>query len=104
MPLLTSPGDRFVSRMATSLLRAAGLHDCVLADREAMVAGAIALGLDAGARAALRARVADAARDSGLFDPVAFARELEELYAAMHAQALAGTRETIVLGDAGDAR
>ena len=97
VPLLTSPGDTFVSRMAASVLHAAGLDDCVLPDRDAVVARAIALGADASARAALRERVAKAVRDSGLFDPPAFARDLERLYAAMHAQALAGERSMIVL-------
>ena len=97
VPLLTSPGDTFVSRMAASVLHAAGLDDCVLPDRDAVVARAIALGADAPARAALRERVAKAVRDSGLFDPPAFARDLERLYAAMHAQALAGERSMIVL-------
>lgn len=58
--------------------------------------GGIALGRDPHARATLRARVPAAVRTSGLFDPAAFARDLERLYAAMHAQRCAGVRATIL--------
>lgn len=100
VPLLTWLGPGFVSRMAGSLLQAVDLPDCVLPDRAALVARAIELGNDAQARTALRLRLQGNLDRSGLFDPDGFARDLERLFAAMHAQALAGRREPIVLAPA----
>ncbi|MFY2763692.1 tetratricopeptide repeat protein [Arenimonas sp. MALMAid1274] len=97
VPLLATLGESFVSRMAASLLHAVGLPDCVLPDRAALVARAIALGQDEAAREALRRRLRDGHADCGLFDPVGFARDLERLFRAMHAQRLAGRRELIAL-------
>lgn len=97
VPLLSFPGEGFVSRMATSLLHNAGLPECVAPDRTACVALAIALGSDGPRRAALRQRVREAVATSELFRPDLFARELERLYAAMVAQARAGRHEAIVL-------
>lgn len=98
VPLLTFAGDNFVGRMATSLLQHAGLPECVAADRGALVALAIALGTDAARRAALRQRVRDAVPASRLFRPDLMAADLERLYAAMHANAVAGRRAPIALG------
>jgi protein O-GlcNAc transferase len=98
VPLLTFAGETFVGRMATSLLHHAGLPECVAVDRAALVALAIALGRDDARRAALRQRVREAVPASRLFRPDLMARDLERLYAAMHANALAGRRDNIVLG------
>ncbi len=97
VPLLTYAGETFVGRMATSLLLHAGLPECVAADRAGFVALAIALGTDDAWRAALRQRVHTAVPASRLFRPDLMARDLERLYAAMHANALAGRRDNIVL-------
>ncbi len=97
VPLLAFPGDRYAGRMAASLLAAAGLDDCVLPDRAALVERAVALGTDAAARAELRARLLATRAQRGLFDPDGFARDLERLYRAMHAQACAGLRAPITL-------
>jgi len=97
VPLLAFLGESFVSRMAGSLLRAAGLDECVAAGRRELVAMAISLGNDEPARAQLRRRVQSAVPASGLYDPVAFARDLERLYAAMLAQRRAGRRGTLAL-------
>lgn len=97
VPLLAFPGETFVGRMAASLLQAAGLGDCVLPDRDAVIARAIELGLDARQRQALRQRVPAAVAASGLYDPPAFARDLERLYAAMHGQGIAATHRPITL-------
>lgn len=79
LPLVTTPGDRFASRVATSLLQAAGLDDLVARDSEDYVSRAIALGLDPARRAAVRARTAGA-RTSRLFDSAATARALESAF------------------------
>jgi hypothetical protein len=59
-PLLTLSGRSFVSRMAGSLLRQLGLDELVTDSAAAYKASAVAWGLDAAARAALRGRVAQA--------------------------------------------
>ncbi|MBW8367884.1 MAG: tetratricopeptide repeat protein [Arenimonas sp.] len=97
VPLLAFLGETFASRMAGSLLHAAGLDECVAAGRREWVAMAIALGNDDRARAALRQRVQAAVPASGLFDPPAFARDLERLFAAMLAQRRAGERGTLAI-------
>jgi len=97
VPLLALLGESFVSRMAGSLLHAAGLGECVAAGRRELVAMAIGLGNDEPARARLRRRVEAAVPASGLYDPVAFARDLERLYAAMLAQRRAGQRGTLAI-------
>jgi predicted O-linked N-acetylglucosamine transferase (SPINDLY family) len=99
VPLLTFAGETFVGRMASSLLHHAGLPECVAKDRDGFVALAIALGTDHARRASLRQRVRAAVPASRLFRPDLMAADLERLYAAMHANALAGRREHIVLDD-----
>lgn len=97
VPLLSWLGPNFVGRMAGSLLHAASLPECVLPDRAALVAKAIALGNDGEARTALRHKLQQALPRCGLFEPDGFARDLERLFATMHAQCLAGLREPILL-------
>lgn len=100
VPVLSFPGEGFVSRMATSLLHAVGLPECVAPDRAGLVALATRLGNDAGARAALRARLRACNEDGAGGGLQAFTRDLERLLAAMHAQALAGRRESFTLAPA----
>ncbi len=73
-PVLTTPGDTFAARVAGSLNHHAGLDDCNARDEADFVARAIALGHDAAARQALRARVA-AARAGSVFDASGYARD-----------------------------
>jgi len=81
LPLVTVTGDRFPSRVATSLLHAAALGDLAVPDTETYATLAIALGHDAPRRAAVRTRFA-AARTSSLFDSAATTRALEAAYLA----------------------
>ena len=97
VPLLTFPGTTFAGRMATSLLTALGLDECIAATRGGLVESAVRLGNDAPARAHLRTRLAGLLAGARLFDPQATATDLERLYRAMHADALAGRRGTIHL-------
>lgn len=100
VPLLAFPGRTFVGRMATSLLHAAGLPDCIAADRGSMVELAIALAHDLGRRRRLRDQLAASRDEAGLFKTQAFSRDLERLLSAMHAQALSGVRAPICLDPA----
>lgn len=101
VPLLCFPGETFVARMAASVLHCAGLAQCVVRDRAEYVALAVRLGNDAAQRSALRQRLREKLPETPLFRPDAFARDLERLFAAMHAQSLAGTRGPIVLAESG---
>ena len=97
VPLLTFPGTTFAGRMATSLLTALDLQECIATDRKALVREAIRLGNDAAARAALRERLHGKLPGARLFDPAAMAADLERLFRAMHANALTGRHEDIDL-------
>ena len=97
VPLLTFAGDTFAGRMAASLLAALGQDECVLAGRGELVEQAVRLGNDGHTRARLRQRLAGLLPGARLFDPRAMAGDLERLYRAMHANAMAGRQTTIRL-------
>lgn len=95
LPVLTCSGQSFPSRVAGSLLQAAGLPELVthtVADYEQL---ALALARDPDRLAALKARLAERQRGSALFDVDGFTRHLEASYIAMWRQSQ--------LGDARDA-
>ena len=79
------------------LLTALGLEECIVADRAAVVEEAVRLGNDAVVRARLRARLQALLPGARLFDPAAMAADLERLFRAMHANALAGRHAPIDL-------
>ena len=83
-PVLTCPGATFASRVAGSLNHHAGLAECNARDEPDFIARAVALGRDPAARAALRARVAQA-RGGGVFDAAGYARDFAALLHALHA-------------------
>ena len=87
-PVLTCPGATFAARVAGSLNHHAGLAECNARDEPEFIARAIALGHDAAARAALRARVAQA-RGGGVFDTAGYARDFAALLHTLHATAAA---------------
>ena len=78
-PVLTAPGATFASRVAGSLNHHLGLDEMNVADDDAFVATAIALGNDPAALRGLRQRLAAARRDSGLFDMAGFAADFAML-------------------------
>ncbi len=82
-PVLTCPGETFASRVAGSLLRAAGMPDLITSSMDEYRERAIQLGRDAGVRAELRQRL-EANRDScALFDSARFTRHLESAFETM---------------------
>lgn len=89
-PVLTCAGDVFAARVAASLNHHLGLPDLNAADEAAFVASAVHLGHDAGERAQLRARVAEARAHSGLFDMKAYARDFATLVQRMADRQRAG--------------
>jgi len=96
LPVLTCSGQSFPSRVAGSLLHAAGLPELVthtVADYEQL---ALALARDPARLAALKTRLAERQRDSALFDVDAFTRHLETAYIAMWRQSqLGGARDAL---------
>ncbi|HET7728671.1 MAG TPA: tetratricopeptide repeat protein [Usitatibacter sp.] len=78
VPLLTTYGDTFASRVAASVLAAAGCAEWAFADAEAAFAATVALAGDKAALAAAKAKAA-AARGSHLFDARGYARDFEAL-------------------------
>ena len=90
VPVLTLSGRSFASRVCGSLVRAAGLPELVCTSPEDYVERAVALGRDPGALAALAHRLAQRRDDCVLFDMAGLTRRLEDLVAAMWADAEAG--------------
>jgi predicted O-linked N-acetylglucosamine transferase (SPINDLY family) len=81
VPLLTVPGRSFASRVAATLVTAAGVPEMICASWDEYESRAIALAQSPAALAALRARLAGRA-DAPLFDPVRYIRHLESGLAA----------------------
>lgn len=80
-PVLTTPGRTFAARVAGSLNHHLGLDAMSLADDDAFVARAIALGNAPDALAALRAELAARRRSGSLFDMDGFATDFAALAA-----------------------
>lgn len=89
VPLVTRYGRAFQSRVALSVLSAAGLGRFAVNTWEAYEAMALTLASDPKALADARQAVAAAAQ-SALFDSALFTRNLEAAYTAMSARADAG--------------
>ena len=93
--MLTLRGETFASRVAASLLTAAGLTELITNDVDAYVNKAVALARDAAERRRLRAFLEGPARASPLFDTAATTRALEAAYDAMASQYRNRTRAPI---------
>ena len=79
-PVLTTTGETFVSRVAGSILHAAGLPELVTRTLTEYEAAALRLASDGAELGALRARVEKSRMDSPLFDTPRFAREIESAF------------------------
>jgi protein O-GlcNAc transferase len=84
VPVLTSPGRTFASRVATSLVRAAGLPEAIASNAERYVACAVELSANSGAGHALRSRLS-AESTAPFFDSPRLVRGLEQVYEGMFA-------------------
>lgn len=85
VPLVTSPGSTFATRVAASLLRNADLPDLVVEDDDAYCATAISLATDRARNREVRARLLAARDYAPLFDTARLVRGLEDAYEAMYA-------------------
>ncbi len=83
LPVLTCSGETFASRVAGSLLNAAGLPELVTNDLQSYEAKALHCATDPQALLTLKTRLAQAKTDSPLFDTAFFAQSLESLYREM---------------------
>lgn len=90
VPLITCAGDTFASRVAGSLLHAAGLPELVTHNLSDYADLALALADDPERLRALRAQLARARASAPLFDVHAYTLALESLYQQMWDQHRAG--------------
>lgn len=94
LPVLTTPGRCFASRVCASLVRAAGLSDLVMPSHAAYVERAVALGRDRPLLAAYRERLRQGRDGALLFDTPLLVRTLEALFREMWAAFVAGRLPT----------
>jgi protein O-GlcNAc transferase len=86
LPVLTSPGEGFASRVAASLLRAADLAELVASDRDDYREIAVALAGDPPRLANLKEKLLRAHRGAPLFDTRKLATDLEKAYQTIQAR------------------
>ena len=89
VPLITCTGRAFPGRVATSLLKAAGLPELITESAADFEALAVKLATDAEALKQLRDKLAKK-KTSALFDTASFTRHLESAYQTMWQSWLAG--------------
>ncbi|MBF0126707.1 MAG: tetratricopeptide repeat protein [Magnetococcales bacterium] len=99
VPLITRIGDSFVSRVAASMLHAAGLPELVTHSWEEYYELALDLARNPHRLQALRERLWLNRSTHPLFDTERFTRDLERLYERMWLDHGQGKREMIVLKD-----
>jgi len=90
VPVLTCPGDTFVSRVAGSLLQAVELPELIAACLAEYESIARELAHDRPRLEALKARLAHNRGECRLFDSVRYTRDLEELFERMHERCARG--------------
>ncbi|MGC1304427.1 MAG: tetratricopeptide repeat protein [Caulobacteraceae bacterium] len=90
VPVLTCAGQSFASRVAASLLHAAGLPELVVGDLDVYEDLAVELAMQPERVAALRRRLELEVRTGPLFDGAAFARKLEAAYTVIHERCQSG--------------
>jgi predicted O-linked N-acetylglucosamine transferase (SPINDLY family) len=84
VPLITRSGQTFASRVAGSLLHAAGCSELVVETLDDYERMAIELALDEGRLGTLKDKVRANVAAPGMFDPVLYCRGLEAAYIEMY--------------------
>jgi predicted O-linked N-acetylglucosamine transferase (SPINDLY family) len=77
VPLVSTYGETFASRVAASVLRAAGCGEWAFDDADRAFEATVALARDRNARAKAREKLTATIRTSSLFDMATFARDFE---------------------------
>ena len=90
VPVLTCKGETFPSRVAASLLEAAGLPELVMPSLDAYEAEAIRLATEPGAIAGLKGKLAATRDTMPLFDTERYARDIEAAFERMVERVRAG--------------
>ena len=90
LPLLTLAGDSFASRVAASLLQAAGLPELITTSLQAYEQRALTLAADPERLQALRTQLVAKREQSSLFDTPRFVRGFESALQEIHAHRMAG--------------
>jgi len=90
LPVLTCPGESFVSRVAASCVLAIGMPELVAASLPEYEKRAIELASDQGELQRLRTSLQERRMQAPLFDTRRSTRHFESAYATMHARHLAG--------------
>ncbi|MGZ8212263.1 MAG: O-linked N-acetylglucosamine transferase, SPINDLY family protein [Burkholderiales bacterium] len=85
VPVLTCPGQTFASRVAASLVRAAGSPELVAPSHEAYVDAAVRIARDRTQSRELHAQQLEARKSAPFFDTPRLVRGLEAAYEAMYA-------------------
>jgi protein O-GlcNAc transferase len=91
LPVLTSPGSTFASRVATSLVCAAGIDEVVATHPGDYVARAVWFGNHRAESAALRGKLHSRRASAPFFDTARLVRGLEQAYEAMFAAKIRGS-------------
>lgn len=99
VPLVTTPGDTFASRVAASLVAAAGVPELIAQTMDDYVELAVRLGTHPEELSALRQRIRDQRMSCPLFDSSRFTRSLEAAYDQIVYDARHGVRAPVVLKD-----
>jgi predicted O-linked N-acetylglucosamine transferase (SPINDLY family) len=84
VPIITCPGETFVSRVAASILQAADLPELIAPDLARYESQALALAGDSDRMKTLKERLAQSRERCALFDSVRYTRGLEALFTRMH--------------------
>lgn len=84
LPVLTCAGDTFASRVAASLLNAAGLPELITKDLNEYEAKAMDLARSPEKLNGLKRQLLDRREQSALFDTGKFAKNLERIYTDLH--------------------
>lgn len=84
LPLVTCRGDTFASRVAASLLNAAGMNELVTASWDEYGRLALALAADSARLSGIRDRLARSRARCALFDADRFRRHIESAFITMH--------------------
>jgi predicted O-linked N-acetylglucosamine transferase (SPINDLY family) len=95
VPFVTCRGETFAGRVGASLLRAVRLDALVTDTLDGYFELALALARDPQRLQAARQQLACDRAKLPLFDMLAFARALEDMFERMHDQALQGTRTAL---------
>lgn len=93
-PVLTSAGETFASRVAGSILHAAGLPELVTSNLQEYEAAALRLANDRAELETLRARIGKTRTEAPLFDTPRFTRAIETAFEWMMRQASRPTHES----------